>query len=147
MAQTAAPSITQVHFEVHVLDSDRWTIDYVSTSEEDALEEAEELVRRPEISGVRVVKEMFNPRTEVTAARILFEQVRPPRPAAVTPLRMARPRPPANAHAPARPSLDPPGPLPEEEEPFSWLSLAGLSVLGAVGGGVLAVLLALLAGS
>ena len=140
MAQTAAPSITQVHFEVHVLDSDRWTIDYVSTSEEDALEEAEELVRRPEISGVRVVKEMFNPRTEVTAARILFERVRPARPSAVAPLRVA-------ADAPTGPSLDPPGPPPEEEESFSWLSLAGLSVLGAAGGGLLAVVLALLAGS
>ncbi len=152
MGQTAATAITQAHFEIHVLQSDRWVIDYVSTSREDALEEAGELVRRPEIAGVRVVKELFNPETETSAARILFEHLRDDRldgrrrPRLATPRPVAVSRKEAGQAPPVR--RPPPAAEPEEEEEgFSWLSLAGLSVIGAVAGGGLTVLLAFLTGS
>lgn len=147
MGQTASTAITRAHFEVHVLESDRWLIDYVSASEADALEEAGELMRRPEVAGVRVIKELFNPHTEATAARILFEEVRPSRRRGRAPLHMtwSRPRPAAPSPPPSA-AAEPPPPTEVAEESFSWLSLAGLSVVGAVVGGALAVALALLAG-
>ncbi len=146
MGQAASPAITQTHFEVYVLESDRWTIGYVSTSREEALEEAGELVRRPEIAGVRVVKELFNPSTEATAARIVFEHLRPKQEGLRRPIRAARSRPRSAIpfeSAPAAPvqTLQ----VEDESDSFSWASLAGLSVIGAVAGGGLAVVLALLA--
>ncbi len=149
MGQTAADTLTRAHFEIHVLHGDRWVIDYVSTSREEALEEAGELLRRPEIGGVRVVKELFNPATETTAARILFEHLRPigPVPRRRGP-RHAAPRPAVVREVPpASGPVASPSPTDDPEEAFSWLSLAGLSLVGAVAGGGLTVVLALIAGS
>ncbi len=148
MGQTAANTLTRAHFEIHVLYGDRWVIDYVSTSREEALEEAEDLLRRPEIAGVRVVKELFNPVTETTAARILFEQRRPTGPAGRRGrLRFAVPRPAVAREAPPVAGASaPPSVTEDPEEAFSWLSLAGLSLVGAVVGGGLTVVLALVAG-
>ncbi len=146
MGQTVSPAIMQTHFEVYVLESERWTIGYVSTSREEAMEEASELVRRPEIAGVRVVRELFNPDTQATAARIVFERLRPKQKGLRGATFRTRSRP-----SPAVPGTSKPSaaawnaaPVPDRDA-FSWLSLAGLSVIGAVAGGGLAVLLALLA--
>ncbi len=146
MGQTASPAITQTHFEVYVLESDRWTIGYVSTSREEALEEASELVRRPEIAGVRVVRELFNPATEATAARIVFERLRPKRKGPRGPAAVARSRPsPATPAAPKPAASAQRAVVESGSDSFSWSSLAGLSVIGAVAGGGLAIILALLA--
>lgn len=66
----------QIHFEVQVFEAERWMIDYVTRDRDEALAVAEELLRRPEIWGVRVVKEVHNSESNVTAARIVHEAMR-----------------------------------------------------------------------
>ncbi|GBD44125.1 hypothetical protein HRbin40_01608 [bacterium HR40] len=70
------PAQCQIHFEVHVFESERWIIDYVCQDEEEALVIAKDLLRRPGIAGVRVIKEIHNPVKEVTATRTIFEEMR-----------------------------------------------------------------------
>lgn len=68
-----------VHFEVHVLETGRWKIDYVCKDQREALAVARDLVRWPGIAGVRVIKEVYNSSRNVTAARTIFEDIRPER--------------------------------------------------------------------
>ncbi len=73
----AAGRVLEVHFEVHVLEEGRWLIDYVTPEEEEARREALELSRRPEVEGVRLIKELYDPVRGIAAGRVLFSHLRP----------------------------------------------------------------------
>ncbi len=73
----AAGRVLEVHFEVHVLEEGRWLIDYVTPEEEEARREALELARRPEVEGVRLIKELYDPVRGIAAGRVLFSHLRP----------------------------------------------------------------------
>ena len=75
----AMASAMVVHFEVHVLHQGRWVIDCSGQEEAAVRNVAKEYAQRPEIMGVRLVKEMYNPSTDRAAARVLLEKIRPKR--------------------------------------------------------------------
>jgi len=77
MIEVEDPTKLQVHYEVHVLHSDRWLIDCTSRDESEALADAQEIARKPDVSGVRVIKETYNPKTERVAGRIIFNYEKP----------------------------------------------------------------------
>lgn len=68
------------YFEVHVLRDERWVIDCTSPSAEDALANAQDLARRAEVLGVKVIHERYNPHTDQSAARIVYSAIKPQRP-------------------------------------------------------------------
>ncbi|MCB1969581.1 MAG: hypothetical protein KDG54_04150 [Geminicoccaceae bacterium] len=70
----------EIYFEIHLLHSDRWTIDSITTDRRDAFEQASLVADSGarsnafrHIRGVRVVKEIYSPRLNNAAARIVFE--------------------------------------------------------------------------
>ncbi|MEZ5905332.1 MAG: hypothetical protein R3C69_09640 [Geminicoccaceae bacterium] len=68
------------YFEVHVLRDERWVIDCTSPSAEDALANAQDLARRAEVLGVKVIHERYNPQTDQSAARVVYSAIKPQRP-------------------------------------------------------------------
>lgn len=77
MAQPAAQLKSESHFEVHVLTRGRWMIECTSREQDVALEDASELVRRPDIRGVKVIKETYSPYNDLTAAISIFNHIKP----------------------------------------------------------------------
>jgi len=77
MAQAAAQLKSESHFEVHVLSRGRWMIECISREQAVALEDANELVRRPDVRGVKVIKETYSPFNDLTAAISIFSHVKP----------------------------------------------------------------------
>jgi len=77
MIEVEDPAKLQVHYEVHVLHVDRWLIDCTSRDETEALDDAREIARKPDVSGVRVIKETYNPKTERAAGRIIYNYEKP----------------------------------------------------------------------
>jgi hypothetical protein len=67
------------YFEVHVRRGDRWVIDWTSPLAADALAEAEDLARKVDVQGVKVVNERYDRRTEQSAARVIFKLEKPER--------------------------------------------------------------------
>jgi hypothetical protein len=67
------------YFEVHVRRGDRWVIDWTSPLAADALAEAEDLARKADVQGVKVVNERYDRRTEQSAARVIFKLEKPER--------------------------------------------------------------------
>ncbi len=148
------------YFEVHVLRDERWVIDCTSPSAEDALANAQDLARRSEVLGVKVIHERYNPQTDQSAARVVYSAIKPPRPkprrsapigvpraAAVSPV--ATPGdPPSEGAAPTatpQPARRPIGHQPPVPDTGSWQLFAWASLGLAVTAALLFVLL-LLAG-
>ena len=77
LAQPAAQLKNESHFEVHVLTRGRWIIECTSREQGLALEDANELVRRPDIRGVKVIKETYSPFNDLTAAISIFNHIKP----------------------------------------------------------------------
>jgi hypothetical protein len=143
------------YFEVHVRRGDRWVIDWTSPLAADALAEAEDLARKVDVQGVKVVNERYDRRTEQSAARVIFKLEKPERkrpsgfarPMAAGPLPApATGPPPAPAarppKAPVLPDAEPitpswrprhpgPGSPPAPWELFAWASVA-LAVAAAL---------------
>ena len=67
------------YFEVHVRRGDRWVIDWTSPLAADALAEAEDLARKADVQGVKVVNERYDRRTDQSAARVIFKLEKPER--------------------------------------------------------------------
>ena len=67
------------HFEVHVQREGRWTIDCIARTAAEALAEAEEIARRPEVLGCKIVNERYNPLTDLCAARVVHRFEKPRR--------------------------------------------------------------------
>lgn len=80
------------YFEVHVLREERWVIDCTSPSAEDALANAQDLARRAEVLGVKVIHERYNPQTDQSAARVVYSAIKPPRPKSRRPAPISAPR-------------------------------------------------------
>ena len=103
------------YFEVHVRRGDRWVIDWTSPLAADALAEAEDLARKADVQGVKVVNERYDRRTEQSAARVIFKLEKPERkrpsgfarPMAAPP-GPRRPAPPPAAGPPPAPAAGPP---------------------------------------
>jgi len=143
------------YFEVHVRRGDRWVIDWTSPLAADALAEAEDLARKVDVQGVKVVNERYDRRTEQSAARVIFKLEKPERkrpsgfarPMAAGPLPAPATGPPSAPAArppkaqvlpdaePIAPSWRPrhPGPAspPAPWELFAWASVA-LAVAAAL---------------
>lgn len=140
------------YFEVHVLREERWVIDCTSPSAEDALANAQDLARRAEVLGVKVIHERYNPQTDQSAARVVYSAIKPPRPKTRRPAPIGVPRPfttptadrpagevPPGGEAPpstAQPARRPIGHQPPAADtgswqPFAWASL-GLAVTAAL---------------
>ena len=66
----------QLHYEVHALEAERWMIHHACMDLEEARAIAQELWRRSQVAGVRVVKELYNATRDVAAARIVFQKLR-----------------------------------------------------------------------
>ena len=65
----------EVWFEVHTLSHDRWTIDTITRERKVAFEEAECIIRQFRVTGVRVVREVYNPDSRRATMTTLFEDV------------------------------------------------------------------------
>jgi hypothetical protein len=97
------------YFEVHVRRDERWMIDCTSATAAEALTEAEDIVRRGDVTGVKVVNERYNPRTDQSAGRVIFKFEKPERKKRGGTVRMiAAPRvvPAARPVAPGAPDVD-----------------------------------------
>ena len=70
-------SAPEIHYEVHVLRGDRWMIDMTTRERTEAVEDAEGILRRQRVGGVRVLQERFNPRTDTVAGRVILEKIMP----------------------------------------------------------------------
>jgi hypothetical protein len=148
MAEALAPAAladgdtVASYFEVHVRRGDRWVIDCTAPSADEALAEAEDIVRRADVLAVKVVNERYNPRTDQTAARVIFTATKPERKRAPGPIALravARlPERPRSSPEAASPIIDPtvetaafrpassgqPAPAPAPWLVFAWASLA-----------------------
>lgn len=108
------------YFEVHVRRDDRWLIECTAQVAEDALSEAQDLARRSDVRGVKVVHERYNPQTDQSAGRVVFDFAKPehkrphglPRPAAVP-----RPQPAEPQTVPAAAGATPASPPPPRSSP------------------------------
>lgn len=74
MRSAAVPA--QRHFEVHVQQNGRWTVDCVLDEIEEAMKEAKVLLGKPQIAGVRVVREIYDPRTALAYEQVLHEELK-----------------------------------------------------------------------
>lgn len=135
------------YFEVHVRRGDRWVIDWTSPLAADALAEAEDLARKVDVQGVKVVNERYDRRTEQSAARVIFKLEKPerkrpsgfarpmaagPRPAPAAGPAKAQVLPDAEPLAPSWPPRHPaPASPPAPWELFAWASVA-LAVAAAL---------------
>jgi hypothetical protein len=130
---TGAISIgTVVLYEVHVLHDERWTICSAGRDEAEVREIAQDYARRPELAGVRLVKEIYNPRNGRAAERVLFERLRPRQQRRAFLGLAARPpaRPVAQGTPPPRARPAPPRPRPREGMGFAAaLSIAVAALL------------------
>lgn len=134
-------SAITINYEIHLLQGRRWLIDSAGPDETMARELAERYSRRPNLLGVRLVREAYNPSTDRSAARILFERVRARRPA------HAQPRLVVAASAPA--ALDAPPPTPMRVKPIGAAaegdSMSYLAVLSIAAATLMATVVASLA--
>jgi hypothetical protein len=157
------------YFEVHVRRDERWMIDCTSATAAEALAEAEDIARRGDVMGVKVVNERYNPRTDQSAGRVVFKLEKPERKNRGGAIRMnAAPRvvpaaPPVVTAAPAAeaalsaaaaesaPASPPLAALPRRHPPGAhstpssptapWLLFAWASLALAVGASILFVFL------
>ncbi len=141
LAETAVAS----YFEVHVRRADRWVIDCTCANAAEARAEAADIARKPDVLGVKVVNERYNPRTEQSAARVVFKVEKPERRPRSGFVRVAAAsRPVAAAAPPARPlpeaawdtapaaSAPSGGALELPTQPAPWLLFAWASLALAV---------------
>lgn len=66
----------ETYFEVYSLRGSRWMAEDVCEEERDAMALASDLAKRRWVDGVRVVKEVFDQRTQTSLARVILEQLR-----------------------------------------------------------------------
>lgn len=65
------------HFEVHARRGERWTIELTAAEEAEARARARLLLQRIEVEGVKIWKEVYDPRTEQGAGRIVLDEAKP----------------------------------------------------------------------
>ena len=136
MSREAAGKL--VHFEVHALHGERWSIDTALQDGEFALERARQLLQLADVHGVKVWKEIHDPESGQTAGRIMLVQLKR-QPKRRWRLRATPPQPPAPS---AEPRPDEPEPRPRWPVaspaatvtgwPAAWLSVgaAGAALIG-----------------
>jgi hypothetical protein len=139
MSREAAGKL--VHFEVHALHGERWSIDTALQDGELALERARQLLQLADVHGVKVWKEIHDPASGQTAGRIVLTQLKPqpkrpwrlratpPQPAPTSP---GEPRPDEPEPRPRRPVAPPPAAA-AAGWPAAWLSV------GAAGAALVAL--------
>lgn len=66
------------HFEVHARRGERWTIELTAAEEAEARARARLLLQRAEVDGVKVWKEIYDPRSDQAAGRVVLAESRPP---------------------------------------------------------------------
>lgn len=76
MTADSADSASKIHFEVHALHQDRWLIDCTSKSPEHAIHDAKSVLAEADVWGVKVIKEVWQPRTNLVAGRVIFSQMK-----------------------------------------------------------------------
>ncbi len=130
---------TLVHFEVQVLRGTRWTIELALEDGELALERAQQILRQPEIDGIKVWKEIHDPATGESAGRTVLCELKPkPKPKGRWALRVRPPAEGADEPEPRRRRVAAPPPRPADW-PIACLSIGGactalvaLAVLAAI---------------
>ncbi len=145
------------YFEVHVRRGDRWVIDCTAPSAAEAVAEAEDIARRLDVLGVRVVNERYNRHTDQSAARVILKLEKPERKRPAGPVRLVAPprtalRQAAPGAPPAAAPVPDPTPLLPPDEPFEpaspispWQLFAWASLALAGAATLLFVLLLLVA--
>lgn len=66
----------EANYEILTLKGDRWEVSQVVETHGDAMISAAELCERPEYGGVRVVREVFDPKTGLSHGNVVMEKIK-----------------------------------------------------------------------
>ena len=66
----------EASYEILALNGDRWEVRMVTETHGDAVASAMELVERPDLAGVRIVREVFDHNTGLSHGSVLMEKIK-----------------------------------------------------------------------